>query len=87
MLTAVQESVQDRACNGRRAYVRLLVRYTDGTSSLSTPRYASARCTPPATTYTGLSWTAARPIAGFAIVVGESGGHAVTGHQVDNPNT
>jgi stage II sporulation protein D len=86
-LTGLRVTVQDRSCNGRRAYVRLQVRYTDGTSSLTPLRHAAARCTPPATTYSGLSWSTARVISGFAVVVGESGGVPVTGRLIDNPNT
>lgn len=86
-LTGLRITVQDRSCNGRRAYVRLRVRYTDGTSSLTPLRYAAARCIPPATTYSGLSWATARSIAGFAVVVGENGGVPVIGRFMDNPNT
>lgn len=86
-LADVQESVQDATCNHRRAYVRLQVRYTDGTWQLTPPRYAANRCRPPATVYPGLSWRAARPIAGFTVIVGEASSSGLTGPYVDNPNT
>jgi stage II sporulation protein D len=86
-LIGVRETIQDRACDRRRAYVRLLVRYANGSSVLTTLRYAANRCQPPATVYSGLSWRAQRPIAGFAVVVGELGGRTVLGRYIDNPNT
>ena len=86
-LIGIREVVQDRTCNGRRAYARLLIRYTNGSSELTTVRYAAARCRPPASTYAGLSWRAPKPIAGFAVVTGEVHGRALTGRYVDNPNT
>jgi stage II sporulation protein D len=86
-LVGLSETVQDTSCNGRRAYVRVRVRYTDGTSQLTSLRSAAARCRPPATTYRGLSWRASKPIAGFAVVVGQSGQAALVGRYLDNPNT
>jgi hypothetical protein len=83
----IRETVEDKRCNGRRAYVRLLIRYTDRSSQLSRIRYAAARCHPPATVYPGLAWRASRPIAGFAVVVGEVRGRSVVGSYQDNPNT
>jgi stage II sporulation protein D len=86
-LIGVSETVQDRSCNRRRAYVRLLVRYTNGSTQLTRIRYSANRCRPPTTSYAGLSWRAARPIAGFAVVVGEIHGGALVGRYQDNPNT
>jgi hypothetical protein len=87
MIVGLRETVQDRTCNRRRGYVRLLVRYTNGSTQLTRIRYAANRCRPPATTYAGLSWRGPRPIAGFAVVVGETHGRATTGRYVDNPHT
>lgn len=87
MIIGIRETLQDKKCNGRRAYVRLLVRYTDGHAQLTTIRYAANRCRPPATTYAGLTWRAPRPIAGFAVVVGEAPGRSLTGRYVDNLST
>jgi stage II sporulation protein D len=86
-LIQIRETIQDRSCNHRRAYVRLRVRYTNGTTQLTPVRYAANRCRPPGTTYSGLAWRAPRPIAGFAVVVGEVGGRTATGSYRDNPNT
>jgi hypothetical protein len=81
------EMVQDKVCDGRRAYIRLLVRYTNGTSALTAIRYAANRCKPPATTYSALTWRASHPIAGFSVVVGETGKATSVGRYQDNPNT
>lgn len=86
-LVGITEAVRDRVCNHRRAYVRLLVRYTDRTTELTTVRYAANRCRPPTTRYAGLTWRASRSIAGFAAVVGESHGRPVFGPYRDNPFT
>jgi hypothetical protein len=86
-LTAVTETVRDPACNGRRAYVQLRIRSTDGSTQLTAQRLAPARCGASTATFPGLTWTAPRPIAGFWVLVGEVGGRVVTGTYVDNPHT
>lgn len=86
-MVEIKEVVEDKRCNGRLAYARLLIRYSDGTSQLTRVRYAAARCSPPGTSYPGLTWQATRPVAGFAVVVGEAGGGSVVGNYQDNPNT